>query len=81
LRGFVDVEALQQVTGLLAGYSGGSAQFREVDDGIRTLNGGEAISPVSYMPLQGLASRSTECTLRMYQQSNSLDYASHVFHT
>jgi hypothetical protein len=40
----VDVQALQQVACLLAVTTGGIAQSREVDDGIRTLGGGGAIS-------------------------------------
>lgn len=61
--------------------SDGIAQLSELDDGIRTLNGGEVISSVSHMRPQGLASRSTKYTLRMFQQSNSLGTLRKILHT
>jgi hypothetical protein len=59
----------------------GIAQLGGLDDGIRTLNGGEVISSVSHMRPQGLASRSTKYTLRMFQQSNSLGTLRKILHT
>jgi len=59
----------------------GIAQLGGLDDGIRTLNGGEVISSVSHMRRQGLASRSTKYTLRMFQQSNSLGTLRKILHT
>lgn len=61
--------------------SNGIAQLSELDDGIRTLNGGEVISSVSHMRPQGLASRFTKHTLRMFQQSNSLGTLRKILHT
>ena len=61
--------------------SDGIAQSSELDDGIRTLNGGEVISSVSHTRPQGLASRSTKHTLRMFQQSNSLGTLRKILHT
>jgi hypothetical protein len=83
----MDLRGFRRRSGVAAGRQpnrqsrDGIAQPSEVDDGIRTLIGGEVIYSVSHMRLQGLASRSTKLTLRMFQQNNSLGTLRKILHT